>query len=44
MVRKHIFLTEQLVKRLARAKKLNGVNMGEIIRRAIDEYLTGIGV
>lgn len=39
MIRKHLFMTERQIERLDAIVEASGLPIGEVIRRAIDEYL-----
>lgn len=44
MIRTNYYFPPQLLARLKQAKELQGTGVSEIIRRAIDEYLTKLGL
>ena len=44
MKRTNYYFPEQLLSRLKKAKELTGIPVSEIIRRAVESYLAGIGL
>lgn len=39
MIRKHLFLTEKQVERLHALAEATGLPLGELVRRALDDYM-----
>ena len=42
MIRKHIFLDLELIKKVNKHKKKTGLSFGEIVRIALREYFVGL--